>query len=306
MRNKFADVFYDLGKDDPKLCIVVADISPAGSIAKFRTEFPDRFVNTGVAEQIMIGMCAGLAQRGMRPFAYTIATFTLYRPFEFVRDDLCYQDLPVTIVGIGGGVTYSTLGGTHHAQEDIAIATAVPNMSVIAPCDPSEAETVTRWCATQTQGPVYLRLGKAGEPDLTQDAAELWQFGKLRYLTKGDDVCILSYGPIMKKAVEVAERYREAGRSVSIISAASVKPFDEEGTIAALRRHKEVVVIEETAPVGSLGLKIKALAYEAGATCKISTFSLQDAFIHHYGSHDELLAAHGLASDAIAAKLGFA
>ncbi len=304
MRNKFADVFYDLGKENDKLCIVVADISPAGSIAKFRSEFPDRFVNTGVAEQIMIGMCAGLAQRGMRPFAYTIATFTLYRPFEFVRDDLCYQNLPVTIVGIGGGVTYSTLGGTHHAQEDIGIATAMPNMSVIAPCDPTEAETVTRWCATQTRGPVYLRLGKAGEPDLTLDAAEPWEFGKLRRLTKGEDVCILSYGPVMKKAVELAERYKAQGKSITLISAAYVKPFDEEGAVAALRGHKEMVVIEETAPVGSLGLKIKALAYECGASCKVSTFCLQDEFIHHYGSHDDLLAAHGLETAQIAEKLG--
>lgn len=304
MRNKFADVFYDLGKKDPKLCIVVADISPAGSIAKFRTEFPDRFVNTGVAEQIMIGMCAGLAQRGMRPFAYTIATFTLYRPFEFVRDDLCYQNLPVTIVGIGGGVTYSTLGGTHHAQEDIAIATAMPNMSVLAPCDPTEAETITRWCATQEQGPVYLRLGKAGEPDLTLDAAEPWEFGKLRYLTKGEDVCIVSYGPILKKAVELAEKYKVQGKSVSLVSAASIKPFDDEGAVTALKSHKEVVVIEETAPVGSIGQRMKALAYEAGATCKLSTFCLQDEFIHHYGNHDELLAAHGLETGAIAAQLG--
>ena len=122
MRNRFADTFYELGKADPRLCVVVADISPAGSIAKFRREFPRRFINTGVSEQIMIGMAAGMAQRGLRPFAYTIATFTLYRPFEMVRDDLCYQNLPVTIVGIGGGVTYSTLGATHHAQEDVAIA----------------------------------------------------------------------------------------------------------------------------------------------------------------------------------------
>ena len=138
MRNKFADTFYELGKADPRLCVVVADISPAGSIAKFRNDFPTRFVNTGVSEQIMIGMVAGMAQRGLKPFAYTIATFTLYRPFEMVRDDLCYQNLPVTIVGIGGGVTYSTLGATHHAQEDVATASAIPNMSVIAPCDPAE------------------------------------------------------------------------------------------------------------------------------------------------------------------------
>ena len=306
MRNKFADVFYELGREDPKLCIVVADISPAGSIAKFRTEFPERFINTGVAEQVMIGLSAGMAQRGLRPFAYTIATFTLYRPFEFVRDDLCYQNLPVTLVGIGGGVTYSTLGGTHHAQEDIAIATAVPNMSVIAPCDPAETELATRWCATQTRGPVYLRLGKAGEPTLTAAAADDWQFGKLRYLERGEDVCVLAYGPIMGLAVEIAKRFRDRGDSVSIVSAHTVKPLDEEAVVGALRRHKRMVVIEETAPTGSLGVRIKALAYDSGADCRIDTFSLQDAFIHDYGSHPELLAAHGLDFATISHALGLA
>src|SRR3990167_597890 len=163
MRNEFADVFYELAKVDKRLAIVVADISPAGSMMKFREEYPERFVNTGVAEQIMIGMVAGMALRGMRPFAYTIATFALYRPFEFIRDDICYQNLPITVVGVGGGVTYSTLGATHHAMEDVAIASAIPNMTVIAPCDPLETRAVTKWCATQNDGPVYLRLGKTGE-----------------------------------------------------------------------------------------------------------------------------------------------
>ena len=129
MRNAFAEVLADLGREDPRVCIVVADISPAGPMAKFREEFPERFINVGVAEQAMIGICAGLALKGMRPFAYTIATFALYRPFEFVRDDLAYQNLPVTVVGIGGGVVYSTLGGTHYAQEDVAVASSIPNMS---------------------------------------------------------------------------------------------------------------------------------------------------------------------------------
>ena len=205
MRNKFADTFYELGKADARLCVVVADISPAGSIARFRAEFPRRFINTGVSEQIMIGMAAGMAQRGLRPFAYTIATFTLYRPFEMVRDDLCYQNLPVTIVGIGGGVTYSTLGATHHAQEDVAIASTIPNMSVIAPCDPAETEAATRWCVSQQVGPVYLRLGKAGEPDFTSKAQQAWEFGKVRQLRTGGDVAILSYGPIMKRAMAETE-----------------------------------------------------------------------------------------------------
>lgn len=304
MRNKFADVFYELGKVDPKLCIVVADISPAGSISRFRTEFPQRFVNTGVAEQVMIGMCAGMALRGLRPFAYTIATFVLFRPFEFVRDDLCYQNLPVTIVGIGGGVTYSTLGGTHHAQEDIAIATAIPNMAVIAPSDPAEVEDATRWCAQQTRGPVYLRLGKAGEPVLTAGAPEPWQFGKLRYITRGQDVCILTYGPVAKLASQLAERFRERGESVSLISAHTLKPLDEDGIIAALKAHARVVVVEETAPTASLGRRVKELAWQCGATCRIDAFSLQDKFIHCYGDHAELLAAHGLELGALSARLG--
>ena len=103
MRNTFGEVLYGLAKDDPRVHIVVSDISPVSSMAKFREEFPERFINVGVAEQSMIGICAGLALKGMRPLAYTIATFSLYRPYEMVRDDLGYQNMPVTVVGIGGG-----------------------------------------------------------------------------------------------------------------------------------------------------------------------------------------------------------
>ena len=122
MRNTFSETLYAEATANPDVYIVVADISPAGSMAKFSSEYPERFINVGVAEQSMIGIAAGLALKGCQPFAYTIATFSLYRPFEMVRDDLCYQNLPVTVVGMGAGVIYSTLGGTHHTQEDIAIA----------------------------------------------------------------------------------------------------------------------------------------------------------------------------------------
>ncbi|MEI9889063.1 MAG: hypothetical protein WDN08_21680 [Rhizomicrobium sp.] len=138
MRNTFSEALYEEATRNPDIYLVVADISPAGSMAKFTTQYPDRFINVGVAEQSMIGICAGLALKGCQPFAYTIATFSLYRPFEMVRDDLGYQNLPVTVVGMGAGVIYSTLGGTHHTQEDIAIAGAIPNMQIIAPCDPLE------------------------------------------------------------------------------------------------------------------------------------------------------------------------
>jgi transketolase len=303
VRNRFADTFYELGKADPRLCVVVADISPAGSIAKFRKEFPRRFVNTGVSEQIMIGMAAGMAQRGLRPFAYTIATFALYLPFEMVRDDLCYQNLPVTVVGIGGGVTYSTLGATHHAQEDVGIAAAIPNLTVIAPCDPAETEAATRWCATQVRGPVYLRLGKAGEPDFTKDAPETWQFGKVRQLRPGRDVAILSYGPIMKRAMAVADRFEAAGKRAAVFSVHTLKPLDRETLIGILRDYPDVVVIEECAPNGSLAMRVRELASIADAGARLDTFTLQDAFIHCYGSHDDILDAHGLATEKICAEL---
>jgi transketolase len=305
VRNRFAEVLYKIGREDPRIYIVVADISPAGPMAEFRREFPERFINVGVAEQSMIGICAGLALKGMRPFAYTIATFSLYRPFEMVRDDLCYQNLPVTVVGIGGGVIYSTLGGTHYAQEDIAIAGALPNMSIVAPCDPDESEAATRWIAArETGGPVYLRFGKAGEPNITKDAAEPFRFGKLRYLWKGDDVAVLSYGVIMGMARDVAASLRDKGRSVSLIACPTLKPLDRDGIADVLRRHKAVIVIEEHVPQGGLAPQTKQVAWDIGATCKLHAFTLKDEFVHCYGEHPDILAAHGLSPASILAHVG--
>lgn len=296
MRNKFADTFYELGKKDDRLAIVVADISPAGSIAAFRKEFPRRFVNTGVSEQIMIGMCAGMSMRGLRPFAYTIATFTLYRPFEFVRDDLCYQNLPVTIVGIGGGVTYHTLGATHHAMEDIAVARAIPNMSIIAPCDPDEVAEATKWCALENNGgPVYLRLGKAGEPTLTHTAMDPFVFGKLRRLREGSQVVFLSYGVMVKRCVELADELKETQRiDAAVISCHTLKPLDKEGIVSLFSQYKHVVIIEDHVPQGGLGAEVKQLAWDAKASCSIHHYSLKDAFIHNYGSLENLYEAHGI------------
>jgi transketolase len=304
VRNTFANTIYEAGRRDERVVMVVADISPAGSMQKFREEFPQRFINVGLSEQAMIGLCAGMALRGLRPFAYTIATFALFRPFEFVRVDLCYQNLPVTVVGIGGGVTYSTLGGTHHAQEDIAIACAIPNMSVIAPCDPRETREATLWCTVQERGPVYLRLGKAGEPDLTSTAVDPFVFGKLRYLRRGADVCILSYGPSLRLAADLATRLEAGGESVSLVSAHTLKPLDVEGLRLALHGHRRVIVVEETAPHGGLGPRVKEIAWDSKATCRIDAFALRDAFIHVYGSHAELLAAHGLDPATIGGKVG--
>jgi len=302
VRNTFSEALYEAATKQPDIYIVVSDISPAGSMAKFSSQYPERFINVGVAEQSMIGICAGLALKGCQPFAYTIATFALYRPFEMVRDDLCYQKLPVTVVGMGAGVIYSTLGGTHHTQEDIAIAGAIPNMQIIAPCDPAECTEATRWCAQQKNGPVYLRIGKAGEPNLTK-AAEPWKFGKIRYLRRGTDVCVLTYGVIAKMASAVADQLQAQGKSVSLVSVHTLKPLDREGIIDAFKRHRHVIVIEEHAPQGGLSAQTKQIAWDLRSNCRLDTFTLQDAFIHNYGTHDDLLAAHGLSADRIFAAV---
>jgi transketolase len=303
MRNTFAETLYREAIENDRIFIVVADISPVGNMANFRTEYPDRFINVGVAEQSMIGICAGLALKGCQPFAYTIATFSLYRPFEIVRDDLCYQNLPVTVVGMGAGVIYSDHGGTHHTMEDIAVAGAIPNMQIIAPCDPAEVVEATRWCARQRNGPVYLRLGKAGEPILTKDA-EPWQFGKLRCLRRGSDVAILSYGVIAKTACDLADRFAEQGKSVSVFSCHTLKPLDRESIAAVLRQHEHVIVIEEHVPQGGLAPQTKQIAWDAQARCRLDTFTLKDEFIHCNGRHNDMLAAHGLSLAAISERVG--
>ena len=304
MRDAFARTIYEIAREDPRVFVVVADISPASAMAPFVREFPDRFLNAGLAEQAMIGLCAGLAMRGCTAFAYTIATFALYRPFEQVRDDLCYQNLPVTIVGIGGGTSYSLLGGTHHAQEDVAVMGALPNMSIVAPCDPLETAAATRACARHVTGPKYLRLGKAGEPTLTQTAAAPFEFGKVRMIREGRDLCIVSYGPIMKMAFDVADAiHARDGRSVAVVSAHTLKPLDRDGLGAILDRFETVVVIEDHSERGGLAAAVKELAWERRATSALRTFSLRDEFIHVYGSQHDLWRAHGLSVDQIADRL---
>lgn len=304
MRNAFANAFYEAARADSRVCLVVADITAAAGVASFQKEFPDRFLNVGVAEQMMIGMCAGLALRGCIPFAYTIAPFVIYRPFEQVRIDCCYQDLPVRLVGVGGGVHYSTLGGTHHTPDDIAVMSALPNMTILAPCDPAETTAATQACL-EIPGPVYLRLGKAGEADLSSQAVEPFQTGKVRFLKHGKDLCLLSYGPITRMAVNLARRLeQERDISVAVVSVHTLKPLDRAGITSILANFPSVAVIEEHSKIGGLAAMIMQIAWEGRATCRLKSYGLKDEFIHCYGNHGDLLAAHGLEEDLIYRDLG--
>lgn len=303
MRNKLADIIYKYGLKNKKISVIVADISPAGSITKFRKKFPNRFINTGVAEQSMIGIAAGMALRGFRPFCYTIATFALYRPFEMIRVDLCYQNLPVTVVGMGSGTIYSTLGSTHLTQEDVSIARSIPNMNVIAPCDPKEMEDVVKYCCNKSKNPTYLRIGKAGEKTYINHLSDKWHFGKIRKVVSGKDICILTFGSIIKKAFEVREKYKEKKISIEINSCHTLKPFDFEGLKKKFKKFKLIIIIEDHSEIGGLNNIVKTAAYEENYSGKIINFSLKDEFIHCYGNHDDLLEKHGISSDKIYDKI---
>ena len=242
----------------------------------------------------MIAISAGLAMEGYRPFCYTIATFSIFRPYEMVRVDLCYQNLPVTIIGMGAGLIYNTLGVTHQTYEDIAVTTALPNMQVLAPCDPLEMKEATEWCANKSKSPTYMRLGKAGEPNLTEHAVDKFEIGKIRYLKKGSDYGLISYGTILNYCIELDSSLRKLGNQNSIVSCHTLKPLDNYRLIEFLKSHDKIVCIEEHVKAGGLGEKLKALAFDNQIDVKFYHYHLQDNFIHFYGSYSELLKKHGI------------
>lgn len=291
MRNTFAETLYQFAKKDKKISIVVADISPAGSMEKFRLKYPDRFINVGVAEQVMIGIAAGMAMKGMRSFAYTIATFALYRPFEMIRDDVCYQNLPVTIVGMGSGSIYATLGGTHLTQEDISVARSLPNMNILAPCDPIELKECVKYCCTKNNSPMYLRIGKSGEPILTSGALEKFKFGKIRKMINGKDTCIMSYGPILGLAKQIIE---ENKKKISLYNCHTLKPFDENRVKNIFKKYRKIIILEDHSKIGGLASIVKELAFDYKFKGIIKEFNLKDEFIHSYFNQETLINKHGI------------
>ena len=293
MRDAFALALNEASKEHENIYFVVADISPASSLQGFLTDNPNRFIDVGVSEQSLIGIAAGLAMKGFRPFAYTIANFVIYRPFEQVRVDLCYQNLPVVLVGVGGGVSYPALGGTHHTLEDIAVMSALPNMTVIAPCDPLEVMAAVKQ-SFQLNGPMYLRLGKAGEPNLTLNSEEKFEIGKIRRVKSGVKTAIISYGPIMEMAFNLLLLDVIDEESIAIFSAHTLKPFDDDGLAKILLEYPKAIILEEHVYAGGLASHAVRVAQINGIKTDLRLIHLKDEFVHVYGKKEDILAAHGI------------
>lgn len=292
MRNAVAETLYELAKTDPRICVVVADISPAGAMEKFRADFPDRFINVGVAEASMIGLAAGMAQRGFKVFCYTIATFALFRCFEQIRVDLAYQNLPVTVIGMGAGLSYSTLGATHQAVEDVAVAMAMPNLTVLAPCDPVETSACVRWCAVrESGGPVYMRIGKAGERELPCEAAPTLDWPRYVYNPQHSQTLILTYGPIASEA-------RKLARALGADLAHLIRLNPVVGSFTRLGySFNRVITVEE-----AVGAPLAA-ALRATGHINVREFALPREFCHLHGTREELLNHYGLTAEKMLAAL---
>lgn len=291
MRNAFSEEIYKHIKKNKNIYIVAADISPSGKMAEISEKNDKQIINVGVAEQVMVGVAAGLSMEKNKVFCYTIAPFSLYRPFEFVRDDLCLQKLPVTIVGMGAGTIYSELGPTHTAIEDISIARSLPNLNIIAPCDKLEVKEAVRYCLKNKKNPIYLRIGKSGETDFTKNAKDKWRFGKIRNIISGKKVCILTYGPIIKLAFKLREICKE---KISIYSCHTLEPFDKKNLKNIQKKYKKIICIEDHVENGGLKSIVSEILLGEKFSNKFHFFHLKKKFLNSYDSQESLQEKHGL------------
>jgi transketolase len=258
-----------------------------------KEEFADRYLNTGICEAAMAGVAAGLAVEGKRVFVFGIAPFVTMRCFEQVRNDICGQDLPVTLVGVGAGLTYGPAGMTHMAVDDIAVLSALPNMTVVCPGDPPETAAATRAILSHP-GPCYLRLGKSGEPVVHARALETFELGRAITVRKGRDIALISTGTILPVAAEAGEML-----NAEVISMPTVKPLDRAAVIDLAARCRAIATIEEHMLIGGLGSRVAALIAEETLDVRLKMFGLPDAYAARAGSQAFLRKQYGLTAPAI-------
>ena len=300
MRNAFAEEITALAAQDERVVLLAGDIGNR-LFDDFKSHFPTRFYNCGIAEANMTGVAAGLALSGLRPVTYTITPFNTTRCLEQIRVDACYHKLPVIIVGVGGGIAYASLGGTHHACEDIALLRALPQMTVVCPGDAVEVRLALR-AALREEGPVYLRLGKKGEPVIHQKVPD-FSIGRAIVIHTGTEICILSTGNTLPLAVEAGEELNSKGVSAQVVSFHTVKPLDEDFLTDVFTRFTVVVTVEEHSVVGGLGGGIAEwLADHPPLKGRLLRIGTPDTFLHEAGEQEHAREVFGLTPSSIAEK----
>jgi transketolase len=259
-RDAFAATLERLAAENGKILAVCNDSVGSSKLSGFKTRFPERLVNVGIAEQNMVGVGAGLANGGHLPFVCGASPFLTGRALEQIKADISYSNANVKLVGISSGMAYGELGPTHHSIEDFAWTRALPNLPVIAPCDRIETAAAVEWAA-RYNGPCFLRLSRVGVPDLLPEGHK-FVLGKANLLREGSDVTLIANGTLTHRMVKAAEILAARGIEARVLNLATVRPIDEEAIIAAATETGAIVTAEEHTIFGGLGSAVAEVVVE--------------------------------------------
>jgi transketolase len=305
MRQTCLNMVYELAKRDERAVFIGSDLSP-GLLANMQKEMPERWYMEGITEANVIGMAAGMAMEGHVPYVNTIATFITRRCYEQVAVDLCLHNLPVRLIGNGGGLVYAPLGPTHLAIEDIAIMRALPNMTVTAVCDAKEMVRLMN-CTLDWPGPIYIRLAKGGDPVVSREELG-FAIGKaitMRRARTRRAIVLMATGVMTTNCLKAAELLAKDGIDVSVVHFHTIKPLDEEAVLEFARDAELVATVEEGVKIGGFGSAVADVMIEQLSTSMppLLRLGLPDEFPHNYGLQDDLLDIYGLMPGQIAAQI---
>ncbi len=299
MRNEFVAELVELAEADERVMLLTGDLGFM-VLEEFERRFPDRFINCGVGEQNMLGVATGLAEAGFVPFAYSIATFSALRPYEFIRNGPALHDLPVRIVGVGGGFDYGHNGITHFALEDYAVMRAQPAVATVAPADAAQARTAVQATANHA-GPIYYRVSKRGDSLPGLDGR--FELGRLELLREGADAAILAIGSIAHEAVAAAEQLAAAGIEVSVALVSSFNPAPIEEISALLAGVPAALTVEAHYRNGGLGSLVAETIAEQGLECRLLRAGVETMPRGEAGSQAHLEDRHQLTAPHLAERL---
>ena len=296
MRDAFSTALVDAARENPKVLLLTGDHGYA-LFDEFRRVCPDQYINAGIAEQNMVGVAAGLAKAGFHPVVYGLSAFVPIRVLEQIKLDICYEQLPVTFIGDGAGVVYSSLGTSHQSTEDIAALRAVPHISVLSPADKFETASCMK-LALEAQKPVYLRMGKADLGDVHDTDLEL-VWGDLCQVKAGiGDIAFAATGAMVKTALDVAANWNDS----SVWSVPFIKPINEEQVTSICQNHQVVVVLEEHSIYGGLGAAVAEIS-AANAPTWICRVGIQNRFSEFCGTYDYLMREHKLDAESVTSQI---
>jgi len=295
MRISFINTLTELAAQNKDVMLITGDLG-FSVFEDFKERFPDQYLNVGVAEQNMISVAAGLALSGKLPFVYSITTFATMRPYEQIRNDVSYQNLPVVIIGGGSTFSYSTFGCTHMPLEDVSIMRTLPGMRVLVPGDPYEVRELILG-AYKNRGPAYIRIAKRGEPQVHGNKT-LIEIGKAATVREGDDVAIIVSGGQLPNAIKAAAGLADQGIEARVVSMHTIKPIDEDAIMEAAKT-KAIVTVEEHNLIGGLASAVAETLVKNGKHIPVKSLGITDEFPTGVGSSDYFMSRYGLTSDNI-------